>query len=70
MDRVVVDDAMPQLFAAGVLGGTDIVGQVHVVGDLADHQGGGDMHIEGQAGGCTVAAEFFGSQCVRDEIAA
>ena len=69
MNGVIVHDPVPELFPAGVLGGAHIVGEIHVVGDLADQQGGGDMHIEGQASRGAVSPKLFRCQRIRNKVA-
>ena len=70
MDRVVVDHAVPELLTSSMLSSAHIVGQIHVVGDLADHQSRRHMHIEGESGCGAVPTQFFGRQRIRNEVPA
>ena len=70
MDRVVVYHAVPELLTSSMLSSAHIVGQIHVVGDLADHQSRRHMHIEGESGCGAVSTQFFGRQRIRNEVPA
>ena len=49
---------------------SDIVRQVHVVGDLADHKRRRDMHVECERGGGAMTTKLFGGQGISNEVAA
>ena len=70
VDHLVLDDSPPELFTAFLQKRLLIGIEFEGAADLADQQGGGDVHIERQAGRRAVPAQFFGCQGVADEVGA
>ena len=68
VDRAVLDHATPHGGAAPVVFHPLLVTHREVVGDLADQQHGGRVHVEGQRGRPAVPGQFLGYQGVGREV--